>query len=54
MIVSCQNTGNTLDVFKTLNPAKGGTLILMMASVSGTVQYSFPCGLRGFHVYREI
>ena len=25
-----------------------------MASVSGTVQYSFPCGLRGFHVYREI
>lgn len=26
----------------------------MMASVSGTVQYSFPCGLRGFHVYKEI
>ena len=25
-----------------------------MASVSGTVQYSFPCGLRGFHVYKEI
>ena len=29
-------------------------LILMMASVSGTVQYSFPCGLRGFHVSKEI
>lgn len=25
-----------------------------MASVSGTLQYSFPCGLRGFHVYKEI
>ena len=57
MIVSCQNTGQTLDVFKTSNPAKEGSLILMpgmMASVSGTVQYSFPCGLRGFHVYKEI
>lgn len=29
-------------------------LILMMASVSGTVQCSFPCGLRDFHVYKEI
>ena len=26
----------------------------MMASVSGTVHYSFPCGARGCHVYKEI
>lgn len=42
-----------LRCFKTLNPAKYAR-VLKMASVSGTVQYSFPCRLRGFHVYKEI
>ena len=54
MIVSCQNTGNTSDIFKTSNLANFDARVLMMASASGIVQYSFPCGLRGFHAYKEI